>query len=64
MQQLNNHLNMATRETAAADINVNGQRRCNRATAMAARKGRRDTSGEQTNSKGRQAGNGDACDSD
>ncbi len=26
---------MATRETAAADSNVSGQRRCNRATAMA-----------------------------
>ncbi len=28
---------MATRETAAADSNVSGQRRCNRATAMALR---------------------------
>jgi hypothetical protein len=30
-------LNMATREMAAADRNVSGQRRCNRATAMALR---------------------------
>jgi hypothetical protein len=28
---------MATRETAAADSNVSGQRRCDRATAMALR---------------------------
>ncbi len=91
---------------AAADSNVSGQRRCDRATAMALRgrdgetrvaskqiqrgckqlmemrattvkagrrrhkrammqaKGRRDTSGERTNSKGMQAGNGDTCDSD
>ena len=28
---------MATRETAAADSNVSGQRRCNKATAMALR---------------------------
>ncbi len=91
---------------AAADSNVSGQRRCNRAMAMALQgrdgetqvaskeiqrgckramemrataikagqrhhkwamvqaKGRRDMSGEQTNSKGMQAGNGDACNSD
>jgi hypothetical protein len=97
---------MATRETAAADSNVSGQRRCDRETAMVLRgrdgetrvgskqiqrgchrametratvikagqrrhkwamvqaKGRRDTSGEQTNSKGTQAGNEDACNSD
>jgi hypothetical protein len=30
---------------------------------MVQAKGWRDTSGEQTNSKGTQAGNGDACDS-
>ncbi len=47
-------------ETRATAIKV-GQRR--HKWAMVQAKGRRDTSGKQTNSKGMQAGNGDACDS-
>jgi hypothetical protein len=48
-------------ETHATVIKA-GQRR--HKWAMVQVKGRRDTSGERMNSKGTQAGNGDACDGD
>jgi hypothetical protein len=48
-------------ETRATAIKA-GQRR--QKWVMVQAKGRRDMSGERTNSKGMQAGNGDACNSD
>ncbi len=49
---------METRATA-----IKAGRKCHK-WAMVQAKRWRDTSGERTNSKGMQAGNGDACDSD
>jgi hypothetical protein len=54
---------MVTREMAVADGNVSRQRRCDRAMAMVLRARDGDTSDKQAYSKGTQAGNEDACNS-
>jgi hypothetical protein len=56
---------MATRETAAADSNVSGQRRCDRATAMVlrGRDGETQVASKQIQ-KGRERAMEKACDSD
>ncbi len=64
MRQLNNHLKYGNkRDGSSRQQRERGKEMQQGDGHGAVRKGRRDTSGEQTNSKGTQVGNGDACDS-
>ncbi len=65
MQQLNNHLKYGNKRDGSSRQQREGGKEMQEGNGHGAvRKGRRDTSGKGTNSKGTQAGNGDACNSD
>ncbi len=65
MRQLNNHLKYGNKRDGSSRQQREWAKDMQQGDGHGAgRKGWRDMSGEQTNSKGTQAGNGDACDSD